>query len=170
MLFMDGAPVLESPMRKLAWFALLIPLAAYAAGPGAPMGPPPGPPPDDDGGPGPIHLQIVERADELGISDQTVDQIVAIVDGERDEIRALHEDLREAREALHATMDAQKPDRGAVFAASDRLGDAQEALREAKLDVALQIRPLLTDAQWDALKPPPGGPHGRGHGGHGRGR
>ena len=75
-------------MRKLTWFALLLPVVALAGAPTRPMGPAAGSPPpvgappsaeEDFGGHGPLHRQIVDRADELGISDQTVEAVLASV-------------------------------------------------------------------------------------------
>lgn len=162
MLGMDGGTVPEFPMRKLAWFALLLPLIALAAPPSEHVcphagGPAMGGPPGEDGyGQGPLHRQVVERAAELGIPEAEVTAITAIAEAHRDEVMALRDEVHAASQAMQTAMDADPPDRTAVFAASDRLGEAQQNLREQKLEVALQIRAHLTDAQWDALRPAPG--------------
>jgi hypothetical protein len=85
-----------------------------------PPGPPPGPPPL------PIEA-IADRAGELGIAPDVVD------------------DLRQLAIAS----------RPAIEQAEDRLGVAEDRVRELRLDLELDVRAPLTPEQWDAVRPPP---------------
>lgn len=130
------------------WSALAL------AGPSAPAGPhgPPGPHgPGMHGPPPPVHGWIVEHADELGLDDAAVEGIRAVAEAAKDDVEAAHEEVRAAHEALRAALEVDRPDRSAVLAASARLGDAEQRARDLHLSVELELRALLTPAQWDVV-------------------
>ena len=125
-------------MKKLALAALLVAPALALAGPG------PG-----HHGPPPLDEVVEERADELGIAPETVEAIRDIAD--REAFEPLRADVRAAHDALREAMNAA--DRSAALAASARLSEAEQALRDAHLQTALEVRELLTDEQWQAIQP-----------------
>jgi len=91
------------------------------------------------------------NAAHLGISDETVRKIRAIVtDGmaSGDRVRA---ELLEARTALRSLLSTPRPDEVAVMTQARKIGALDTKLLELRLQTLLRVRPLLTDAQIEAL-------------------
>ena len=65
----------------------------------------------------------------------------------RAEGRALHGQLREAREVLHTLLTADAPDEAVVMQQADVIGGLETALMKHRLRSMLQIRALLTPEQ-----------------------
>jgi len=124
-------------------------------------------------GPPPPHVMIAEQADDAGLSAATVEAVEAVAEAREDAIRALHDEARGAREALREIVADPFSDPAEALAAVDALAAAERALERAKIEVLLEIKALMTPAQWEALDfegpsergegPPKGGPprHGR---------
>lgn len=128
-------------------------------------------------GPPPPHEIIRRHADELGIDDQTVQDIVELAEQARSGMRTHHDTVREARETLHRLLQADAPNRQQVMKQVDVVASAEAAQRKHQLSTLIDIRALLTVEQRQRLhefhekqraKHPRGGggppPHGPGGG------
>jgi Spy/CpxP family protein refolding chaperone len=118
--------------------------SAASAQPQPPRGGPPGPPP---GGPPKLGELVAAHADELGLDAATVASIRRLAEASEPELESLHEAMRSAMEG---------GDREAIEAAGRALHERMRSLMD-------QVRALLTDEQWEALRtllppPPPDGP------------
>jgi Spy/CpxP family protein refolding chaperone len=126
--------------------------------------------------PPPPHEVLRTQADELGLDEATVDQIMAIALGAREQRMVLREAVDIARTQLDAVLLVDVPDETTVIAALEMLADAELALRTHDLRTLLAMRALLTPDQRAAFaelygqppasgmnphRPPPGqGPPG----------
>jgi Spy/CpxP family protein refolding chaperone len=91
------------------------------------------------------------NAARLGISDQTVAQIRTIVAEGMASGDSLRAELLEARTALRGLLSMPRPDEAAVMAQARKIGALDTKLLELRLQTLLRVRPLLTDAQIEAL-------------------
>ena len=107
-------------------------------GPGAFGGPPPG------GGPDRF---IQEHASQLGLDEETVEAIEAIVDESREQTREQREELRELHREMRDLLSQDTPDEAAVMEQADAIGQAEVALHKHRLGALLKIRGLLTEEQ-----------------------
>ena len=103
-------------------------------------------------GPPPPHEVIRKHADELGIDQDTVDQVVDIAEDAKDDMRSLHAKIRQESRALHTLLSADSPNETTVFQQVDRLKAAEAAQQKRQLAVLMDIRALLTPEQLDAIK------------------
>lgn len=119
-----------------------------------PLGPGHGPPPGPPGPPPPEAW--VHRAEEVGVAPATVDRMRALVEAGRPALEAAQDEVREGHEALRDEMLATAhPDRAAVLAASAGLADAEARMRELHLTLELDLRALLTEEEFERVRPPP---------------
>jgi len=125
----------------------VVSLAAFAAvapaGEGRPMG-----------GEHGRHLlaDLDANAARLGISDETVTEIHGIVADGTAAADRLRAQLDAARAALRSLLSAPRPDESAVIAQAQQIGALDTKLLELRLQTLLRVRPLLTDAQIEALR------------------
>jgi Spy/CpxP family protein refolding chaperone len=91
------------------------------------------------------------NAARLGISEETVAKIRGIVDDGMASAEPLRTQLGEARAALRALLSTARPDEAAVMEQARRIGTLETKLLELRLQTLLRVRPLLTDAQIEAL-------------------
>ncbi len=119
---------------------------------------------------------IRKHADELGIDEDTVEDIVEIAESGRDQMEARHKAVREASKKLHEMLSQDAPNRNAVMKQVDVLSAAEGAAKKHQLSILMDIRALLTPDQRDAIqelhkrmkrKGPPHGKHGPPPGRHG---
>lgn len=167
------------PASTLAAFALLAGALLCASSPSraqeGPPGPGGGPPPGEGRGPGPRpppFEDLVERhAGRLGLDEAARAKIRAVVDGSRDEMRRLEEEMRTLRGELRDLLDADAPGVAEVLAKADAVGAAETAVHKLRLRTMLGVRALLTPDQRAELvkiheemrrergrRSPPGGP------------
>jgi Spy/CpxP family protein refolding chaperone len=92
------------------------------------------------------------NATRLGISDETMAKIRAIMLGGTSSAEGVRAELGEARAALRTLLSAPRPDEAAVMDQARRIGALETKLLELRLHTLLRVRPLLTDAQIEALQ------------------
>jgi Spy/CpxP family protein refolding chaperone len=169
--------------RKITWKAMGLGLvvlmaagAAWAGGPGRGLGPcgqgkGPGMGPGNvSGGPGAgLGLRGLER---LGLDEVQQKQIEALRAEHLARVEPVRVKLDGLRAELQALWQAERPDRGALLAKQADMEIQRQALREARVDLRLEVLRLLTPEQRaraaEFMKDRPG--RGKsGHGRHGRG-
>lgn len=103
--------------------------------------------PGDHGGP-PHEGSLVERyADRLGLDEATVERIREAARASRAQHAELDDQLREARRALHDTLQQELPDEKAVMAAADRVHALEGERLKHRLASTIEIRKLLSESQ-----------------------
>ncbi len=145
---------------SLILFTALIGFTGVAGAQGGPPGHHPGnggwsgPQAGDMGGPGKFHriLHMLKMANDLGVTDEQIEQIEVILDTARPQFEALGEQLRTQGEAWQEANDP------AVFdeAAARQFADSQAALRADMMVQHMQTRAavlsILTPEQREALE------------------
>jgi Spy/CpxP family protein refolding chaperone len=114
-------------------------------------GPPPHP--RGPGGPHTPPLQFVfERyADRLGLDPSTAAAIRAIADASRERGRTRRDELRALHEELRALLSEASPDEEAVMQQAERIGAVETAAQQERLRDMLRVRALLTVEQRQEL-------------------
>jgi Spy/CpxP family protein refolding chaperone len=97
------------------------------------------------------------RLDNLGLQPQTLETARALLDKAREQRRASHGELRQARDRMHELMLDEKPDVDAVLAQVDTIGGLETRAKKERLRTLLELRALLTSEQWAQLNEPPAG-------------
>jgi Spy/CpxP family protein refolding chaperone len=92
------------------------------------------------------------NAERLGLGADTMTKIRAIVAEGRASGETMRAQLVEAHDALRAMLSAPRPDEATVMAQARHIGELDTKLLELRLQTLLRIRPLLTDAQIEALR------------------
>ncbi|OIP29072.1 MAG: hypothetical protein AUK47_28350 [Deltaproteobacteria bacterium CG2_30_63_29] len=135
--------------------SLFLPAAAFAKGPRDGRGPGPhlGPPSPE---------MLVERATEAGIDEATIEQLLAIMEANKDVMETLQKELMAAHDELRALVEADAPDRDAILQQVEAVGAMETDLRKQHLSIELEVRSLLTPEQWAQLRPPMGPMRGEG--------
>jgi Spy/CpxP family protein refolding chaperone len=91
------------------------------------------------------------NATRLGLNDETVAAVAAILAEGKANLATLNAERASAREALRRLLSAPTPDEAAVMAEADRIADLDAQRLKLRLQTLLRIRPLFTAAQIDAL-------------------
>jgi len=92
---------------------------------------------------------VLQRAKErLGLSDQQAEQIRAIVQARRDEVRADIRTMHQALADLRQLLQQQNSDPAALRAPAERVKVIQGKLLDRRLETAIAIRSQLTAEQW----------------------
>jgi len=106
------------------------------------------------GGPGGERFAkaIEENAERLGLSEQTMADVSAIVAEGREKEERLHDELRAARHKLRMLLSGKEPNDEAVMKQAERVGAIETDALKHRLRTLLRLRPLLTDAQLEALR------------------
>lgn len=107
-------------------------------GPGSFGGPPPG------GGPDRF---LKEHASQLGLDDETMEAIEAIVDDSREQARELRGELRDLHREMRDLLSQETPDEAAVMEQAEAIGQAEIGFHKHRLNALLKIRGLLTEEQ-----------------------
>ena len=98
--------------------------------------------------PGAFRGHFIERARErLGLTDEQVTQIRAVLKSEKDSLTTLLERLHDARIGLREAIRAQNATEASVRAASARVAAVQADLAVERLRIFARISPILTDEQ-----------------------
>jgi Spy/CpxP family protein refolding chaperone len=132
-------------------------LGMVAAGPGAALAqqaPPPQQPPQrerlltpqDRAAIGQVFWNRIQA--RLGLSDQQVADIRALLDQRRQDARADFQALRESRRQLRTLLHQQNSDPKAIEAAATQVKMNQDKLFDQRLRTQLDIRAKLTPEQW----------------------
>jgi hypothetical protein len=101
-----------------------------------------------DSGPDALFEEYVAQ---LGLADETLATIRAIVDASRKRGEELREELHQARLHMRQLLSQEKPDETAVMQQADVIGALELAERKNRLRALLQIRAFLTPGQRQAL-------------------
>lgn len=132
---MNDMKTMKNMNKERAMLMALIGAVAVAIGGSAEARPPHA---------GPAFDCITEQLDLDGDTEAAVE---AVVEESRPEARALHDEVREARRALHELLSQEMPDKTAVMAQAQVLGDLKTKAMKHRLTTTLRIRALLTPAQ-----------------------
>lgn len=84
---------------------------------------------------------------ELGVTDAQRDQIKAVLQSHADELKALGERARDARQALRAAMTADAPDDNAIRQASAGVAAVEADRAVAQAHIRAEVWQLLTPDQ-----------------------
>jgi Spy/CpxP family protein refolding chaperone len=128
-------------------------MVAGTAGAQPPPGVPGGPPrgerlltPEDRAAMGQIFWHRVQE--RLGLNDQQVTDLRALLDTERSAARANVQSLIAARRQLRTLLDQQGSDPAAIQTAATHVKNLQATLFDQRLQTQLAIRTKLTAEQW----------------------
>lgn len=102
--------------------------------------------PEDRAAMGQIYWQRMQT--RLGLTDQQVTDIRALLDAQRTAARANIQSLIAARKQLRTLLDQQNPDPAAVQAAATQVKTLQATLFDARLQTQLALRAKFTPEQW----------------------
>ncbi len=117
--------------------SLSVPVRAWASPPGTGHGPPRGDP-----------AGLIERnAERLGLEPEVQAAIRRIVQESRAQAEVLHQQTRDAHEAMRALLSQDRPDEAAVMRQAEMLGALELDQRKIRLRSILAIRELLTPEQ-----------------------
>lgn len=95
---------------------------------------------------GPLaHLERGLQA--LDLDDATLQTANGIIDAAREEGRSMRTRMRDAHEAMRNLLEQETPDRDAVLAQAEAIGDLQTEARKQELSTLLQVQALLTPEQ-----------------------
>ncbi len=98
----------------------------------------------------PIDL-VARHAQRLGLDDETQQAIARVAEESAARQEALWEEVRAARERLHALLVEGKEDRDAVMQEAARVDALKAEAHRDRLDAVLRIHALLTPAQRQEL-------------------
>ena len=87
------------------------------------------------------------KAQEIGLSEDTVKKIDDAIKAGRAEEEKLREENVAAIEALNKILSQPRPSEKELMAASDEVGKTAEKSRDLKMKSVIEIRALLTDEQ-----------------------
>ena len=102
--------------------------------------------PEDRAAMGQIFWQRMQG--RLGLTDQQVTDIRALVDAQRTAARANVQGLVAARKQLRTLLQQQAPDAAAVQAAATQVKTLQATLFDARLQTQMALRVKFTPEQW----------------------
>lgn len=94
---------------------------------------------------------IARHAEELDLDDATLAEVEAIVEQSREEGRAIREEHRAARDAMHEMLEQGEPDVAAVMRQTEVIGEIDVRKHKHRLATMLAIRAKLTPEQREKL-------------------
>jgi Spy/CpxP family protein refolding chaperone len=94
---------------------------------------------------------ITEYAERLGLDQETLAAIRAIVEASRAQGVPLRTELRQAYTQMRTLLSQEVPNEAAVMQQADAIGALELAIRKQRLQTMLRIRALLTPAQRQEL-------------------
>ena len=89
---------------------------------------------------------------QLGLSDAQVAQIKAIRDAVRARTKAQRDQIRPLRKKMHALMQADVIDAGAIYAVRSQMRAIRQVLQDERFKAKLQVLQQLTKEQRDKMK------------------
>jgi Spy/CpxP family protein refolding chaperone len=89
---------------------------------------------------------------ELDLDVDTRAAAAGVLEQARADREARHDEVREARRALHELLDQEAPAVDQVMAQADALGALQTEAHKAKLRTMLELRALVGAEQWQELE------------------
>jgi hypothetical protein len=124
-------------------------MVAGLAGVGAALAQPPG---FGRGGGSPLeHLE--RQVSRAGLAPETTKVVYQQIDQARAERRSIEASLDVAHDQLRSLLDQDGASADVVMAQADAVGALETQLHKLELRTLLQIRGLVTPAQWKALSP-----------------
>jgi Spy/CpxP family protein refolding chaperone len=99
---------------------------------------------------------------EIGLSDQQIEKVQELslkADREQIDIRA---DLDKAHLDMRQLLSADKPDQKAVFAQIEKIGALEIRMKKNRIGLMLEVRKLMTPAQWEKIEKIWAEEHGKG--------
>ena len=105
-----------------------------------------------DGGRGGLD-RLENRLERLDLDAETRTAAFSVLDEARDARRAQRPEIREARSAMRALLDQPDVEEPQVMAQVEALHALELEKHKAKLRTLLALRELLTDEQWQELRP-----------------
>jgi Spy/CpxP family protein refolding chaperone len=96
--------------------------------------------------------RMEQKLGELQLDEQTRAAAQQVIATAKSESEARHEELADARRALHDLLEQDAPAVDAVMAQADAVGALQTESHKAKLRTMLELRSLLGPDQWSELK------------------
>lgn len=113
-------------------------------------------------GRGNLLMHIERGVERIELTAETKQAVYAVLDGARNERRALTDQIRTARDQMKAALDAETPSLDAVLAQADSIGALETQAKKIELAAVVKVKSLLTDEQWKELREARGpGKHGR---------
>jgi Spy/CpxP family protein refolding chaperone len=104
-------------------------------------------------GKGPLPHEFLRRhADQLGISEDVLEQVEAIVAEVKDSQRTLRRDIQKLKIDVRYEMDQDNPDRDKVMNLIREAGELKIKQHQARTGILLDIRALLTPTQREGLE------------------
>ena len=97
-------------------------------------------------------MMIEQHADELGIDEATLERIWEVADRIQPEARKLRRSIKGLKKEIRTQMDSDAPDRTAVMQLLDQIGELQTETKKLEMSVMLDIHPMLTGEQREALR------------------
>lgn len=88
-----------------------------------------------------------KKAKELGLSEETVTKIDAVIEAGKAKEAKFRDENKTAIVALNETLAQNRPNEKELLAASDKVGEAASKSRELKMKSVIEMRSLLTDEQ-----------------------
>ena len=104
-------------------------------------------------GKGPLPHEFLRRhADQLGISEDILEQVEAIVAEVKESQRTLRRDIKKLKIDVHYEMEQDNPDREKIMNLVRETGELKIKQHQARIGVLLDIRALLTPTQRESLE------------------
>ena len=88
-----------------------------------------------------------KKAKELGLSEETVTKIDAVIEAGKAKEAKFRDENKIASKALNEILAQNSPNEKELLAASDKVGEAASKSRELKMKSVIEMRSLLTDEQ-----------------------
>ncbi len=88
-----------------------------------------------------------KRAQEIGLSEETVAKIDAAIEAGKAEEAKHREENVAAVEALNKVLSQNRPNQKELMAASNKVGESAAKSRDLKMRTIIEMRSLLTDEQ-----------------------
>ena len=136
------------------WLKILFLLAIFSFSPVMVLAGPPGPPPGGPGGGpgGPPPDALLHHAEELGLSEEAVAEIEAILQEAESSMDVSQQELKAAHQALHELLAVDEPDMDTVMQHIELIGAIQTDIQKVRIKTMVAVRAKLTTEQREMLK------------------
>lgn len=94
---------------------------------------------------------MAKLVDQLDLDAATQSQVDAILDSKRDQRRALHRELRDARETMRDLMASADADEATLLGQAERIGAIEQERHALRIGTHLQLRSILSKDQMQSL-------------------
>jgi Spy/CpxP family protein refolding chaperone len=119
-------------------------------------------------GQGPHFWKNPQMVEKLGLTDEQLAQFEAISEGQKENVQAIHDEMRTAKQGLDEAIDSG--DETAIESAKAEVSAAHDKMLDFKVAHKAEVSKILTEEQREMLQEYKGKCGGMGHGkGHGKG-